>query len=90
MPVGSVVLGGVTLNPSLQWVDRIRYAEIAQEQLRTLGGSLVINSARLYKGQPITMEAQEDTGWLTKLMVNSLLTKTFLLQIKQKVAADKC
>lgn len=74
MPVGSIVLGGLSLNPSLQWVDRIRYADIAQEQLRTLGGSLVINSARLYKGRQVTLEAQEETGWLTKSMVSSLLT----------------
>lgn len=70
----AITLGGVTLNPSLQWVDRWRYTSIAQSQLRTLGGSLVAVSARLYEGIPVTLEASTDTGWLQKSVVDSLLT----------------
>jgi hypothetical protein len=73
MPQGSIVLGGVTLNPSLQWPDRWRYASIAQEQIRTLGGSLVINSARLYEGLAVTLTADTSTGWLTKLQSVAIL-----------------
>lgn len=74
MPQGSIDLGGVGLNPSLQWTDRYRYNNIAQEQVRTLGGSLVVRSARLYEGTPVTLEATIDTGWFTKAMVDSVTT----------------
>lgn len=73
MPQGSITLGGIDLNPSLQWSDRWRYTSIAQEQLRTLGGSLVVNSARLYEGIKVTLVADTSTGWFTKPMVDSML-----------------
>ena len=74
MPQGSITIGGIDLNPSLQWTDRWRYSSIAQEQLRTLGGSLVVNSARLYEGLSVTLEADTSTGWFTKTQVESMLT----------------
>lgn len=68
----AITLNGVALNGSLQWVDRDSYSPVAQEVLTTLGGNPVVYSKSLSGNQPVTLEATEDTGWLTKTMLDSL------------------
>ena len=64
-------LGGVAL-PHLIWVDEYQVQDIAQSTKRTLGGGLVVYEQNLIAGRPITLEATEDQGWLTKAQVESL------------------
>lgn len=71
--VGSIVLGGVDLNNSLQWTDRYAYTNVEGTRKRTLGGGLVIFSTGLQRGQPITLVATQDTGWFTYGMVTQIL-----------------
>lgn len=54
----------VELNNSMQWVNRFVSSKVAGTVDRTLGGSLVVFRASLVNGTPITLEAQEQTGWL--------------------------
>ncbi len=61
-----ISLGAVTLSPSMQWVDRHSFSPVAQSVRRTLGGGLLVYTQELFKGRPITLEAQADTGWITK------------------------
>ena len=68
----SIILNGVTLNGSLQWTDQYSYSPVAQEVLVTLGGNPVIFSKALQGNQPITLVASEETGWLTKTMVDAI------------------
>lgn len=72
-----ITLGGVTLNGSLQWTDRFGYSPIVTNTNRTLAGSLVVFSASMANGRPITLEATEDTGWFTKQMVDDILVLAY-------------
>lgn len=72
MPV-TITLGGVTLSPHMVWVDRDAAFGVQQTRLRTLGGKQVVYTQALSKGQEITLEAQSDTGWLTKAQVDAML-----------------
>ncbi len=69
----SILLNGVTLSGSLQWTDRFSYTPVAQEVLTTLGGNPVVYSKSLHGNRPVTLVATEDTGWLTKSMVDSII-----------------
>lgn len=69
-----IVLGGLTLNPDLLWTNRFKYSPVAQATDRLLAGTLVVHNQSLQKGQPITLEANEETGWFTKLMIDQLVT----------------
>ncbi len=70
----TIVLGGVTLSGSLLWEDKDSYSAVAQTTKRTLGGALVVYHQPLSKGRPITLTATEDTGWITRAMLDSLQT----------------
>lgn len=68
----TIVLGGVTLSGSLIWEDKDSYNGVAQNVRRTLGGGLVVYHQPLSKGRPITLTATEETGWITRAMLDSL------------------
>lgn len=70
--MNNVVLGGVALNSQMVWVDRKISQSVAQSVLTTLGGSPVVYSQALIKGQSITLESQDDRGWLTTEQVNAI------------------
>lgn len=67
-----IVLGGITLNPSLQWINKEQYTPVVQEIKETLGGSIVVYAKVLGKGRPIILEATDEEGWFTYQMVTSL------------------
>jgi hypothetical protein len=69
-----IQLGSVVLSPSMLWVDRDSFSPVAQTMKRTLGGTLVLFSRALSAGRPITLEAQQDTGWITRDMLDGLTT----------------
>jgi len=68
----AIILNGVTLSGSLQWTNKRSYTPVAQEVLITLGGNPVVYSKYLNKNRPITLEATEDTGWITHTMVQAI------------------
>lgn len=74
MACTSLNLGGVELNPSMLWLDRHDSQNVAQSTVRTLGGGLVVFSQSLSLGEDITLQANQDSGWLTKSQVDSLIT----------------
>ena len=71
----AIVLDGLSLSGSLRWVDKNSFSPVAQSVRRTLGGGLVVFARSLSAGRPVTLEATEDTGWLTAAMVDSLTAK---------------
>jgi hypothetical protein len=68
----SIVLGGVTLNPSMQWVDRYETHTVLQNRKLTLAGTPVIRQLALPSSIPITLVATQDTGWITKDMFDAV------------------
>lgn len=68
----AITLGGVALSGSMQWPNKWAYAPVAQEVLTTLGGNAVVYSKALQGNRPITLEAKEDTGWITHDMVTAI------------------
>jgi hypothetical protein len=68
----AIILGGITLNPNMVWVDRHTYSPVLQEVKLTLGGVPVIYSASQSAGRPITLTAYSDQGWLTKTMADAV------------------
>lgn len=70
-----ITLGSVTLDGTAQcivWVDEFKTSKVAQTNQRTLGGQLVSYELGLVEGIDITLEAQVDTGWLTKAQVEAV------------------
>lgn len=68
-----IKLGDVELNPNMIWADRYTSSGVVQTARTTLGGRLVLNAAREIGGGQITLVATEETGWLSKSMVDSLM-----------------
>jgi hypothetical protein len=69
----AIKLNGVALSGSLQWTDRLAYSSVAQEVLVTLGGNPVIYAKGLQGNRPITLVATEDTGWITRAMMEHVV-----------------
>ncbi len=69
----AITLNGTGLSGSLQWNDRFSHTPVAQEVHTTLGGNPVVYSKSLQGNRPVTLEAREDTGWLTGAMVTAIM-----------------
>lgn len=67
-----ITLGGITLSSDLVWVDRYKYLPVGQTLKQTLTGTTVVYSSLLSNGRNITLEAQDNMGWLTKQQVLDL------------------
>lgn len=67
-----IKLGNVELNPSMDWAERYQSFGIAQSVRLTLGGRVTMNAAPIHNGQSITLVADEQSGWLTKTVVELL------------------
>jgi hypothetical protein len=68
----AITLEGIVLSPSMQWTDRYDFSPVAQTMQLTLGGGVVVYSQGLTCGRPVTLEALDDTGWITKAMLDAL------------------
>jgi hypothetical protein len=55
------------------WTDRYTSTKVAQTVQTTLGGVPVVYSQALIAGAPITLQATEDTGWLTGAQVEAIM-----------------
>ncbi len=69
---GLVTLGGVDLPDDINWIDEFNFQPVSQSVTRTIAGNLVQFNQALVLGRPITLEAIEDEGWLTKDQVDSI------------------
>ncbi len=70
----SIKLDGFDLNQQMIWVERHQSQSVAQVTDRLLGGGVVIHSAPLTNGDKITLQATNNTGWLTKLQRDYVLS----------------
>lgn len=68
-----ISLNGIVLNHSMQWLERYQSAKVGQETRRTLAGRIAVLSAPQIEGRYITLQATEESGWLTKSVVDSLI-----------------
>lgn len=68
----TITLDSIPLSSSMIWADKHKQAIVAQTALVTLGGGSVVYSKLLTNGQPVTLEARLDTGWITKTMLDAL------------------
>ena len=71
--MSTVSIGGVSINPSIMWNKRLSAVNMAQKQVRTVGGRLVVFQQALQQGEEIDLEATEDTGWVDFSAVNALI-----------------
>ena len=72
--MGTRTLAGWTLPRGIEWADRWGSYGITQEVQYTLAGNIILNSARMYGGRIITLEAKDDTSWFTETDRQNLFT----------------
>ncbi len=67
------------LHNDLQWVDEFAWNAVAQKSGRTITGALWVEEAALSAvGRPITLQGDEQTGWISR---SDLLNLRTLAQI---------
>ena len=71
---GVINLGGVDLPDDMRWLDEFTFQPVAQSVTRTIAGNHVEFNQGLILGQPITLEATETEGWLTRAQVDAVQT----------------
>lgn len=75
----TIVLGGITLSPALQWRERYAYQPVAQSVRRTIGATPVIFHGALVKGEPITLATWSDGGGEYGLLRKSVAVQVIAL-----------
>lgn len=63
MAAVTITLGGVELDPNLEWVERQSSQRVAQSEQITLGGGLNVLAAAIGPGVPITLQSGENRGF---------------------------
>ena len=89
----TLILGTVTLSDNMQWIDRAQQVPVAQTDQRTVAGNLVTFAQGLTLGRPITLEANENQGWiffqdvLALAALAAVAGATYSLQIEAAIFA---
>lgn len=66
------ILGALSLPAGLVWVDEFSWRPVQQTSEYAVTGALVVDVAERVKGRPITLEAADDHGWITRATLNTL------------------
>lgn len=60
-----------TFSDDLVWADEFAWAPVQQTVERTITGALVVQTAGMTAGRPITLAAEDDSsGWLTRAVLD--------------------
>lgn len=65
----AITLDGIVLNHNLMWVDEFNYPTVKQEVIYSLDSGYRIYGMQAASNRPITLQADEETGWFTRDMV---------------------
>ena len=68
---GAAVL---SLPPDLSWVNEFRWSAVAQAVERSITGALIVDVAARVGGRTITLRGQENTGWIDRAGLATLMT----------------
>jgi len=68
----SIKLNAIDLPINMIWSDRHTAPRVVQQVKNTIGGNVVVYSHAILTGIPITLVANQDTGWLTGAQVQAL------------------
>jgi hypothetical protein len=56
----------IDLPDDLYWSDEFAWCPVAQQQDRTLQGTLIVEESVMTAGRPITLEGADDMAWVTR------------------------
>lgn len=62
-------LDSIPLSPSMKWPDEFSWSHVAAKSEYSLTGALLIQASRKLAGRPITLAAEEDSGWCPRSTV---------------------
>ena len=59
-------LNGISIPSGLVWADEFEWADAESASEYGITGALLIDAAERLSGRPITLEGQDDAGWLER------------------------
>ncbi|MFA7239368.1 MAG: hypothetical protein WC091_04590 [Sulfuricellaceae bacterium] len=62
-------LDTVSLPLSMKWTDEFAWGAVAAKSEYSLTGALLVQASRKLAGRPITLAAEEDSGWCPRATV---------------------
>ena len=71
----AITLDAITLPDDLVWSDEYGWSNVSQNIKKSLTGALIIQEATQTKGRIITLTGAQDSGWITKAILDALLTQ---------------
>lgn len=66
------ILGALALPSGLIWADEFDWRPVQSAQEYGVTGALVVDVAERLAGRPITLEAADDQGWITRSTLQTL------------------
>jgi hypothetical protein len=71
----SITLDAITLPADLIWLDEFDWSPMTQSETYTLSGALVIESAQMLAGRPITLVGGDNAAWVDRTTLAALYAK---------------
>ena len=62
-------LDTISLSLSMKWLDEFAWSKVAAKSEYSLTGALLVQASRKLAGRPITIAAEEDSGWCPRSTV---------------------
>ncbi len=74
----ATIIGSITLDNEMRWIDELQYEALASSSVRTLAGGLYRTSRALSAaGRPITLQGSEKDGWQLGTTIAALRALAF-------------
>lgn len=65
-------LGTVQLPRGMVWIDELDYSPVQKELAHSTTGALLVDVATHQAGRPITLQAEDDAGWIPRSVLLDL------------------
>lgn len=68
-------LDGVSIPAGLVWIDEFDWADAVHEFTHGITGALLVDAGQRLAGRPITLQGEDDSGWIERSVLASIQAK---------------
>jgi hypothetical protein len=73
----AISLDGITIPADLIWIDEYAHTPVKQSLSTAVDGSLIVEAAAQIKGRPITLQGEDNAGWIDRATLEALRAKQY-------------
>lgn len=81
-------LDGVSIPAGMVWIDEFDWSDAVQEVEHGITGALLVDAGQRLAGRPITLQGEDDSGWIERSVLASIQAKAGAAGVSYSFAHD--